>query len=225
MTFYNRATTTLTALALWALTGLMNMAQAQETSIKDTTQRSKSVYDFSLLDTDGRSIPLSTYQGKVILIVNTATGCGFTPQYNELEDVYQRMRDQGLEILDIPCNQFGQQAPGSDEEIKAFCQLHFGTEFPQFKKSDVNGDNQLPLYSWLKSEQGFKGFDLSTKIGQAMANMLSKKDPNWEKSSDIKWNFTKFLINRQGQVVARFEPMISLAEIEPFIKAELDKKR
>lgn len=225
MTFYNRATTTLTALALWALTGLMNMAQAQETSIKDTTQGSKSVYDFSLLDTDGRSIPLSTYQGKVILIVNTATGCGFTPQYNELEDVYQRMRDQGLEILDIPCNQFGQQAPGSDEEIKAFCQLHFGTKFPQFKKSDVNGDNQLPLYSWLKSEQGFKGFDLSTKIGQAMANMLSKKDPNWKKSSDIKWNFTKFLINRQGQVVARFEPMISLAEIEPFIKAELDKKR
>lgn len=220
MTLNYRAVVTQMALALSLLLGLNN-GQAQETHNSPSTDSIKSIYDFHLVDLDGTEIPLSIYQGKVLLIVNTATGCGFTPQYEELESMYQRMRGEGLEILDIPCNQFGQQAPGSDEEIKAFCQLHFGTKFPRFKKSDVNGEHELPLYTWLKSQQGFRGFDMNTKIGQAMANMLSKIDPNWETSSDIKWNFTKFLINRQGQVVARFEPMAKMAEVETRIKVEL----
>lgn len=206
-------------LSLLLMQANVQAQEACENAAADSLKRV--VYDFSLVDPSGTVVPLSIYQGKVLLIVNTATGCGFTPQYKELEAMYQRMRGEGLEILDIPCNQFGEQAPGSDEEIGAFCQLHFGTEFPRFKKSDVNGDHELALYTWLKNEQGFRGFDMNTKIGQAMANMLKRIDPNWETSPDIKWNFTKFLINRQGEVVARFEPMVDMAEVEGHIQAEL----
>lgn len=206
-------------LSLLLMQANVQAQEACENAAADSLKRV--VYDFSLVDPSGTVVPLSIYQGKVLLIVNTATGCGFTPQYKELEAMYQRMRGEGLEILDIPCNQFGEQAPGSDEEIGAFCQLHFDTEFPRFKKSDVNGDHELALYTWLKNEQGFRGFDMNTKIGQAMANMLKRIDPNWETSPDIKWNFTKFLINRQGEVVARFEPMVDMAEVEGHIQAEL----
>src|SRR5574344_801332 len=112
----------------------------------------ETVYDFNLKDKKGNEVSLSTFKGKVLLIVNTATGCGFTPQYEELEAMYKRMKDQGLEILDVPCNQFGHQAPGTDEEITEFCTAKFGASFPQFKKSDVNGKNAHPLFTWLKSQ-------------------------------------------------------------------------
>ena len=121
------------------------------------------VYDFNLRDKKNNEVSLSEYKGKVLLIINTATECGFTPQYEELEAMYKRLKGQGLEILDIPCNQFGGQAPGTDEEIKEFCSLKFGTDFPQFKKSEVNGENELPLYTFLKAQKGF--VDLATFKG------------------------------------------------------------
>jgi glutathione peroxidase len=181
----------------------------------------KTVYDFSLSDKKGNEVKLSEYKGKVLLIVNTATECGFTPQYEELEAMYGRLKDKGFEILDIPCNQFGGQAPGSDEDIAQFCRLKFGTEFPQFKKSEVNGDNALPLYKWLKSEKGFEGFDMEHKIAPILVEMFDKAGTDWRKSSDIKWNFTKFLIDRDGKVVARFEPTKDIAKVEEAIKAVL----
>ena len=176
------------------------------------------VYDFKVLDKKGREVALSEYKGKVLLIVNTATACGFTPQFEELEAMYKRLHDQGFEILDIPSNQFGNQAPGTDEEITEFCRVNFGTEFPQFKKSDVNGKDELPLYSWLKSQKGFEGFDMEHKIAPILVDMFDKADPDWRSKSDIKWNFTKFLIDRNGAVVARFEPTKDLAAVEEAVK-------
>ncbi len=116
------------------------------------------IYDYTLNTGKGEELKLSEFRGKVILVVNTATGCGFTPQYAPIEQLYKDYHDQGLEILDIPCNQFGGQAPGTDEEIHEFCTMHFNTTFPQMKKADVNGENELPLYTWLKSQKGFAGF-------------------------------------------------------------------
>ena len=178
----------------------------------------QNVYDFTVKDRRGNDVSLNEYKGKVLLIVNTATRCGFTPQYEELEALYKNYKDKGLEILDFPCNQFGEQAPGSEEEIHEFCTLNFGTEFPQFKKIEVNGDNELPLYTFLKSKCGFKGFDKDHKIGALLDDMLSKADPGYASKPDIKWNFTKFLIDRKGNVVERYEPTTAIQVIEEAIK-------
>ncbi len=180
-----------------------------------------SIYDFNLKDKKGNEVSLSEYKGKVLLVVNTATGCGFTPQYEDLEAMYHRLKEQGFEILDVPCNQFGQQTPGSDDEITEFCTVKFGADFPQFKKSDVNGENALPLFTWLKSEKGFEGFDMDNKIAPILVDMFDKTGTDWRSSSDIKWNFTKFLINREGQVVARFEPTKDMAQVEACVKSIL----
>lgn len=182
------------------------------------------VYDFSLTDKNGHEVSLSDYKGKVLLIVNTATGCGFTPQYNELEAMYRNMRADGLEIIDVPCNQFGNQAPGSDEEIAEFCRVNFGTEFPQFKKSDVNGENELPLYTWLKSQKGFEGFDKENSLSPRLESMFDSVDPDWRTKSDIKWNFTKFLIDRNGNVIARFEPTKDVSKVAELVQEALDAK-
>jgi len=174
-------------------------------------------YDFSVTNAKGEEIKMSDFKGKVVLIVNTATGCGFTPQYAPIEQMYKDYHAKGLEILDIPCNQFGGQAPGTDDEIHQFCTIHYNTTFPQMKKSDVNGDKQLPLFKYLKEQQGFKGFGES-KMAQFMKQHLSKIDPNYEKNSDIKWNFTKFVVDKNGNVVARFEPTDDMAVVEKCIK-------
>ena len=171
------------------------------------------IYEYSVERPDGTMWPLSAYEGKVLLIVNTATGCGFTPQYRELEEFYQKYHDKGLEILDIPCNQFAGQTPGTDEEIHEFCTLKYHTEFPQMKKSDVNGEHQLPLYAYLKSKKGFAGFGKVAKAA-ALVIMLRKIDKNYKENPDIKWNFTKFLVDRQGTVVVRFEPTGDMRELE-----------
>ncbi len=184
------------------------------TLLLSITVMAQNVYDFNVLDRKGNEISLSEYKGKVLLIVNTATRCGFTPQYEELEALYKVYRDKGLEILDFPCNQFGQQAPGSEEEIHSFCQLNYGTEFPQFKKIEVNGENQSPLFAYLKAQKGFAGFDLNHKIGALLHDMMLKADPDYASKPDIKWNFTKFLINQQGEVVARYEPTHDIKLIE-----------
>ena len=182
---------------------------------------SQTVYDFKVLDRKGGEVSLADYKGKVLLIVNTATRCGFTPQYEELEALYKNYKEQGLEILDFPCNQFGQQAPGTEEEIHSFCQLNYGTEFPQFKKIDVNGENASPLFTFLKAQKAFEGFDLNNKIGALLDDMLSKADPNYKQNPDIKWNFTKFLIDNEGNVVARFEPTAPMADVEAQVKSLL----
>ena len=191
------------------------------TSMAQNTERKmKTVYDFSLKDKQGNEVSLEQYKGKVLLIVNTATGCGFTPQYEDLEAMYHRLQSKGLEILDIPCNQFGHQAPGSDEEIKEFCTVKFGADFPQFKKSDVNGANELPLYTWLKSEKPcLGGYD--EKLAAVMEKLYNEANPEPRKKDDIQWNFTKFLINRDGQVIARFEPVVDMKEVEKQVEAAL----
>ena len=170
------------------------------------------IYDFSVPMVGGGELSLAENKGKVMLIVNTATGCGFTPQYEDLEKLYEEYHEKGLEIIDIPCNQFAGQTPGTDEEIHEFCTLNYNTKFPQMKKSDVNGENALPLYAFLKEQKGFNGFGHSPK-GLAMAAMCLTRDVNYKKSPDIKWNFTKFLVDRDGNVVDRFEPTADMGEV------------
>ena len=178
------------------------------------------VYDYTITTGKGEKLNLADYKGKVIMIVNTATGCGFTPQYEPIEQMYKDHHDKGLEIVDIPCNQFGGQAPGTDEEIHEFCTVHYNTTFPQMKKADVNGDNELPLYNYLKSQKGFEGFD-EHELKSVLEEILVKSAPDWEKNSDFKWNFTKFIIDRKGNVVARFEPTADMADVEACVKALL----
>ena len=156
-----------------------------------------SIYTLPIKAQDGSQQTLAPYQGKVLLIVNTATGCGFTPQYEGLQQLYQHYQANGLEILDFPCNQFKAQAPGSAEEINQFCQLHYQTTFPRFAKVDVNGDDTAPLYQWLKQQKG---------------GLLT---------DDIKWNFTNFLIDQKGNVVKRYAPQTEPASIAQDIEALL----
>jgi glutathione peroxidase len=178
------------------------------------------VYDYELTSGKGEKVSLSDFKGKVMLIVNTATGCGFTPQYAPIEQLYKDYHDKGLEIIDIPCNQFGAQAPGTDDEIKEFCTLHYNTTYTLMKKSDVNGANELPLYTYLKSQKGFAGFD-EHKLTPILEDLLTKADPDWRSTPDIKWNFTKFVVDRKGEVVARFEPTADMKKVEECIKSLL----
>lgn len=178
------------------------------------------IYDYKVKKGNGEDLDLKDLKGKVIMVVNTATGCGFTPQYAPIEEMYKKYHEQGLEILDIPCNQFGGQAPGSDAEIHEFCTLHYNTTFPQMKKADVNGANELPLYKYLKEQKGFEGFP-DGQFKEMMEQMMAKMDPDWNKKPDIKWNFTKFIIDRNGNVVARFEPMEDMNKVEECVKSLL----
>lgn len=180
-----------------------------------------SIYDFTVKDNKGNDVSVAQYKGKVLLIVNTATACGFTPQYTELEALYEAYAGKGLEILDFPCNQFGAQAPGTDEEIQSFCTLNFGTKFPRFKKIDVNGENEQPLYTYLKAQKGFAGFDPEHPLTKILHDMFSKADPDYAQKPDVKWNFTKFLVDQQGKVVARFEPTATQQALAPAIEALL----
>ena len=176
-----------------------------------------SVYDYSVKNIQGEDISLKNYEGKVILIVNTATGCGFTPQYKDIEAMYEKFHEKGLEIIDVPCNQFAGQAPESDEEIANFCTLHYNTMFPQMRKSDVNGENALPLFQYLKSQKGFEGFGKGPKA-LAMSALLKKIDKDYKNNPDIKWNFTKFVVDRQGNVVARFEPTAKMEDVSACVE-------
>lgn len=176
-----------------------------------------SIYEQTVMTADNREVSLKEYQGKVLLIVNTATGCGFTPQYKELEAMYEKFHDKGLEILDIPCNQFAGQTPGTDEEIHEFCTLNYNTQFPQMKKSEVNGENELPLYTYLKQQKGFEGFGKGAKA-MMMSAMLKTIDKDYKKNPAIKWNFTKFLVDREGKVVARFEPTYDMKKVEAAVE-------
>lgn len=185
------------------------------------TLAAQEIYEFTVTNADGKSVAMSNYRGKVLLIVNTATRCGFTPQYKELEALYEQYAAQGLEILDFPCNQFGQQAPGTAAEIRQFCSANFDVRFPQFDKIDVNGPTAAPLFTYLKEQKGFAGFDLKEKAGQLLDSMLRKQDADYDKKSDIKWNFTKFLISRDGRVLRRYEPTEPISTIEKDVKQQL----
>ena len=179
-----------------------------------------SIYDYSVTARDGSEVSLAQYRGKVLLIVNTATGCGFTPHYKDIEAMYEKYHEAGLEVIDVPCNQFAGQTPGTDEEIHEFCTLKYNTQFPQMKKSDVNGENQLPLFAYLKSQKGFEGFGHGP-AALAMGIMLKKIDKNYKSNPDIKWNFTKFVVNRQGEVVARFEPTADMKDVRACVESLL----
>ncbi len=180
----------------------------------------KTVYDFTVKDRQGKDVSLSEYQDKVLLIVNTATGCGFTPHYEPLEAMYRDLKDQGFEILDFPSNQFANQAPGSDDEIHEFCTLKFGTEFPQFKKIDVNGEDADPLFAFLATEKPFEGFGKGLKLA-ALAKFADMNNKKFGDKAYIKWNFTKFLIDREGKVLARFEPTVDMQEVRAAVEAAL----
>ena len=174
-----------------------------------------SIYDLKAENRNGEEISFKQYEGKVLLIVNTATGCGFTPQYKGLEELYQKYHEQGLEILDFPCNQFGNQAPGSNEEIHEFCTLKYHTSFDQFAKVDVNGENESPVFTYLKEQKGFEGFGMA---GVILGPVVAKNDPDYKNNSNIKWNFTKFLVDREGNIVERFESTVTPEKIEKEIK-------
>ena len=179
-----------------------------------------SLYDYSVKTRSGEDFSLEAFRGKVVLVVNTATGCGFTPHYKPLEEMYEAFHDRGFEILDIPCNQFAGQTPGTDEEIHEFCTLHYNTKFPQMKKSEVNGENELPLFTWLKSQQGFAGFGKGPKA-LAMAALLKSMDKDYKNNPAIKWNFTKFLVDREGNAIARFEPTCDMKKVREAVEAQL----
>jgi len=178
-----------------------------------------SIYDYSVKNRNGEDVSMSDFKGKVLIIVNTATGCGFTPQYEGLENLYKKYHEEGLEVLDFPCNQFGSQAPGSDDEIHQFCQLKYNTSFDQFSKIDVNGDNENPLYTYIKNE-------IKDDVIDGMKNSLAMKaiekiSTSYTKEGDIKWNFTKFLVDREGNVVERYSPTYKPEDMEEKIKALL----
>jgi len=176
------------------------------------------IYDFTVLNTDGDKVSLGDYRDKVVLIINSATLCGFTPQYDGLQDLYEKYADQGFVILDFPCNQFGNQAPGTNEEIATFCDSKYGVTFPIFSKIDVNGENADPLYKFLKGEKEFLGLDPDHKLTSVLEGIIEKMDPKFRTNPEIKWNFTKFLIDKSGNVVERFEPTTDLGYVEERIK-------
>ena len=178
------------------------------------------IYDFSAQANGGEQLSFSQYKGKVLLIVNTASKCGFTPQYDGLEALYNKYASQGLVVVGFPCDQFGHQEPGTDEEIEAFCRLNHGVTFPLMAKSDVNGENANEVFKWLYSQKPFAGFG-DSETGKFMDAMLSQADPDYASKPDIKWNFTKFLVDRKGRVVARFEPVVAPELLEPEIEALL----
>ena len=177
-----------------------------------------SLFDIKVKDIEGKETSLKEYEGKVLLIVNTATECGFTPQYEDLQNLYEKYGKDGLIVLDFPCNQFGHQAPGSDDEIRSFCSSRFGVTFPQYSKIDVNGANESELFKYLKSVKGFEGFDKNEARAEFLHQHLLNIDKDYAANDDIKWNFTKFLVDRAGNIVERFEPIDNNEKIESKIK-------
>lgn len=180
-----------------------------------------SIYDFKVRDIDGEEKNLEEYKGKVLIIANTASKCGFTPQYKDLQKLYEKYNSKGLEILGFPSNQFGEQEPGSNKEVKAFCEVNYGVAFPMFEKIDVRGKDAHPLFKYLIEKAPFKGFDLDNPSGRFLNTYLKEKYPEHLVGDSIKWNFTKFLIDREGNIVGRFEspvePMDMVREIEKLL--------
>ena len=179
------------------------------------------VYDFSAKTNSGEEKSLKDYAGKVLIIVNTASKCGFTPQYKELQELYDKYKDKGLEILGFPCNQFGAQEPGSNSEVQQFCRRNYGVSFQIFEKGDVRGETAQPLFKYLTAEKGFKGFDENHEFSAVLLDALKKNYPEYLEDDGIKWNFTKFLIDREGNIVKRFEPTEDMETVKQAVEAAL----
>ena len=177
-----------------------------------------SIYDYTVKARDGIEVSLEQYRGKVLVIVNTATGCGFTPQYAELQQLYDAHQKDGLEILDFPCNQFMHQAPGTDEEIHTFCTGRFGITFPQFSKIDVLGETADPLFKYLSANTKFEGFGPK---GLMLVPIVKAMDKDYKNNGSVKWNFTKFVIDREGNIAARFEPTASMDKVKERVESLL----
>ena len=175
-----------------------------------------SIYDLKVKNRNGEEVSISEFKGKILIIVNTATGCGFTPQYEGLEKLYKEYHDKGLEILDFPCNQFGNQAPGNDDEIHEFCSLKYNTTFDQFMKIDVNGENEDPIFTYIKNE--VKEDVISGLKNKMAMKAVEKISTTCKKKGDIKWNFTKFIVDREGNVVARYSPTFKPEDMEEKVK-------
>ena len=176
------------------------------------------VYDFHVRQMNGKELDLSVYRGNILLIVNTASKCGFTPQFEDLEKLFQKYRDHGLMVLGFPCNQFHEQDPESNDKIAEFCRYNYGVTFPMLAKTHVKGPQTEPLFRYLTNARGFCGFDPDHPLTEKLQEILSTDDPQYAESPDIKWNFTKFLVDREGEVAARYEPTAIIQEIETCIK-------
>lgn len=176
-----------------------------------------SIYDFKVNDIDGNEVSLDEYKGKVIIIVNTASKCGYTPQFQDLQSLYEKYENKGLVILGFPCNQFLGQEPGNNDEVKSFCLLNYGVTFPMFEKVDVRGLNAIPLFNFLTHQKPFEGFNLEKVQQKLLYSVISEKYPESLVDNSIKWNFTKFVIDRSGNIVNRFEPFIEPMDMEAAI--------
>ena len=177
------------------------------------------IYDFKALTSKGKEIDFSQFQGKVLLIVNTASKCGFTPQFAGLEELNQKYKGKGLVIVGFPCNQFKEQAPGTDEEIHTFCKGRFGITFPQFSKIDVIGDNADPLFKYLSANTKFEGFGAK---GLVLGPVVKSMDKDYKNNGNVKWNFTKFLIGRDGEILARFEPTTGMGKVREAVAKAIE---
>ena len=196
------------------------MAAAMMLSVGCMAQ--SSIYDINVKDMNGNDVALSEYKGKVLLIVNVASKCGLTPQYEGLEALYRKYREQGLEILAFPCNQFLGQEPGTNDEIVTFCSVNYDVTFPIFDKIDVNGDEESPLYAYLKAQAPFKGYpEGSERFAEQLTMIHQKTGTGFDEGDAVKWNFGKFLVSRDGSVILRFEPMVTPAELEADIQRML----
>ena len=217
----------LAAVALMMATSCNNQnnktAQVAEEP-EPVVEQTSGIYDITVKDMDGSDVSLANYKGKVLLIVNVASKCGLTPQYEGLEALYLKYKDQGLEILAFPCNQFLGQEPGTNEEIQSFCSLNYNVTFPLFDKIDVNGEHESPLYTYLKEQAPFKGYPEGTEEFAAMLDEIHQKTgTGFDQGDAIRWNFGKFLVSKDGMTILRFEPMVLPTELEADIQQMLEE--
>lgn len=215
----------LAAVALMMATGCNNQNnKTAQVAAEPVIEQTSGIYDITVKDIDGSDVSLANYKGKVLLIVNVASKCGLTPQYQGLEALYQKYKDQGLEILGFPCNQFLGQEPGTNEEIQSFCSLNYNVTFPLFDKIDVNGEAESPLYTYLKEQAPFKGYPEGAEEFAARLDQIHQQTgTGFDQGDAIRWNFGKFLVSKDGKTILRFEPMVTPDMMEEAIQELLDK--
>ena len=218
----------LAAVALMMATGCNNQNNKTTqvvTEPEPVVEQTSGIYDITVKDMDGSDVSLANYKGKVLLIVNVASKCGLTPQYEGLEALYQKYKDQGLEILAFPCNQFLEQEPGTNEEIQSFCSLNYNVTFPLFDKIDVNGEAESPLYTYLKKQAPFQGYpEGSEEFATMLDEIHQKTGTGFDQGDAIRWNFGKFLVSKDGKNILRFEPMVTPDMMGEAIQKMLEEK-
>ncbi len=216
----------LAAVALMVATSCNNQNKktAPVAKAEPVVEQTPGIYDITVKDINGNDVSLANYKGKVLLIVNVASKCGLTPQYQGLEALYQKYHEQGLEILGFPCNQFLGQEPGTNEEIQSFCSLNYNVTFPLFAKIDVNGESESPLYTYLKEQSPFKGYPEGAEEFAAQLDEIHQKTgTGFDQGDAIRWNFGKFLVSKDGKTILRFEPMVTPDMMEEAIQKMLEE--